>query len=136
MRRLDALVRNRNELKAARGLPKPGRRTFADLPREIQQQLALIGRMPLGGGPWGQMAGDNSNTQFAALALWVARRHGLPVDLALQRAEAHFRRSQQADGGWSYVNMLSTMPLPPRVSDLRQECNCRRRGRVWRPRRP
>ena len=58
-----------------------------DLPREIQRQLALIGRMPLGGGPWAQMAGDNSNTQFAALALWVARRHGLPVDLALQRAD-------------------------------------------------
>ncbi len=51
--------------------------------------------------------GDNSNTQFAALALWVARRHGVPTDKALARVEQRFRATQNADGGWSY------MPVAP-----------------------
>jgi hypothetical protein len=45
---------------------------------------------------------DNSNTQFAMLALWVARRHGLPVDDNLERVAAHFRNSQLKDGAWNY----------------------------------
>jgi hypothetical protein len=52
---------------------------------------------------------DNSNTQFAMLALWVARRHGMPVDLALVRTEARFRKFQQVSGGWGY---LCTNPNP------------------------
>jgi hypothetical protein len=77
------------------------KRTVRDLPLAIQQQLALINGMARGnlGG------GDNSNTQFATLALWVARRHGLPVDNALARVDARFRLSQNADGGWSYTAM-------------------------------
>lgn len=37
---------------------------------------------------------DNSNTHFAMLALWVTRRHGLPVEAALTRAARHFRETQ------------------------------------------
>ena len=45
---------------------------------------------------------DNSNTQFAVLGLWVGRRHGIPTDGALRRAEAYYRVTQ--DGGrWPYV---------------------------------
>jgi hypothetical protein len=117
VRRLGALLRQRNELKSGRTLPKPGRRTVRDLPREIQQQLALINRMAVGGGipvgPAAVMMQDNSNTQFANLALWVARRHGLPVDPALRRVEAHYRRSQNADGGWGYKFMPGFMRPPP-----------------------
>src|SRR5262249_26262118 len=49
--------------------------------------------------------GDDSNTQFATLALRVARRQrfSLPVDKALALVEARFRASQNADGGWSYT---------------------------------
>jgi hypothetical protein len=47
--------------------------------------------------------GDNSNTQFATLALWVARRHGIAADNALAVIEARFRQSQNADGGWCYL---------------------------------
>src|SRR5262249_31323302 len=43
---------------------------------------------------------DNSNTQFASLALWIARRHGLPVKNALARIDARFRSSQDVNGGW------------------------------------
>jgi hypothetical protein len=45
---------------------------------------------------------DNSNTQFAVLGLWAARRHGLGVDDALQECEKHFRQTQRDDGGWGY----------------------------------
>lgn len=46
---------------------------------------------------------DHSNTQFAALGLWIGRRHGFPVDEALKRVAKHFRRHQHRDGGWGYL---------------------------------
>ncbi len=59
---------------------------------------------------------DNSNTQFALLALWVARRHQVPVDKSLALAEKHFRatqlsgpqadpdgNNQDLDGSWYYA---------------------------------
>jgi hypothetical protein len=45
---------------------------------------------------------DNSNTQFATLALWAARRRGLPVDRALALVVQRFRTSQDRDGNWDY----------------------------------
>src|SRR5262249_6612395 len=48
---------------------------------------------------------------FAMMALWVARRHGVPVDEALTQVEARFRRVQVADGGWTYV--VSGFQLEP-----------------------
>jgi hypothetical protein len=48
---------------------------------------------------------DNSNTQFAVLALWIARKHGAPVDTFLTRCDAHFRLTQHPQsGGWTYTN--------------------------------
>jgi hypothetical protein len=46
--------------------------------------------------------GDNSNTQFAILALWVAQRHDLPLGYTLERIEQRFRASQRPNGGWLY----------------------------------
>lgn len=51
----------------------------------------------------GEGDGDHSNTQFAIVGLWCARRAGVPVDAALQRAESGFRHRQMPDGGWDYV---------------------------------
>jgi hypothetical protein len=62
-----------------------------------------------GGMPWGAGPGDNSNTQFAALGLWVAGRHGVPIEQAANRLADHFRSTQMEDGGWAYI----TMPRPP-----------------------
>lgn len=45
---------------------------------------------------------DNSATQFAILALWVARKYGVPVDRALALAEDRFRAAQNPDGSWGY----------------------------------
>jgi hypothetical protein len=105
-----------SELVARQQLPKKtsteASQKGPELPPIIREQLARIEnsgrRQPLGvihrrddppGGPFG----DNSNTQFACLALWVARRHHLPVDTALSRVEERFRKSQHADGGWGYT---------------------------------
>ncbi|MBI2807284.1 MAG: hypothetical protein HYX68_20060 [Planctomycetes bacterium] len=45
---------------------------------------------------------DNSNTQFALLALWAARRHGVPTDQVHLAGYHRFTTSQNADGGWNY----------------------------------
>lgn len=45
---------------------------------------------------------DNSNTQFAALALWAALRHGVPAERSLQAMAERFRKSQRLDGRWNY----------------------------------
>jgi hypothetical protein len=37
---------------------------------------------------------DNSNTQFAVLALWVARRHGVPIDRTMALVGTRFRNAQ------------------------------------------
>ncbi len=106
--RLQNSVKNRAELKGGRELPKPGKRTVKDLPPQIQGQLQSLQRM---GGPGQGMPGgfrimaDNSNTQFATLALWIARRHGLPVENAIARVDSRFRRSQSRDGSWGYMWM-------------------------------
>jgi hypothetical protein len=44
---------------------------------------------------------DNSNTQFAILALWTARKHELPLEYTLARIEQRFRSGQRSDG-WDY----------------------------------
>jgi hypothetical protein len=96
-------------LVARRGLPRPTDAT-ADRDRQLSPEIAgqlralsLPGRGRQGASGLKPAArDDNSNTQFACLALWIARRHGLPVGAALARAEERFRKTQRGDGGWSY----------------------------------
>lgn len=45
---------------------------------------------------------DNSNTQFALLALWVAQRHEVPARRSMAWIVRRFESSQNADGSWSY----------------------------------
>jgi hypothetical protein len=102
-RRLQATVDQRKELVGRRELPKPGtKRTVKDLPEEIRQQIADAERAVVANPQYAWGASDNSNTQFAALALWVGRRQGLPVERALDRLGRRFRVSQNEDGGWPY----------------------------------
>ena len=50
---------------------------------------------------------DNSITQFALLALWVARKHGVPVEDALERIEKRFLFTQNPqNGGWPYSGQI------------------------------
>src|SRR5439155_11286294 len=62
------------------------------------------------GGPF--RGGDNSNTQFATLALWAARRQNLPVERALDLIVTRFRNSQNPDGSWSYSGLTTQNRLP------------------------
>jgi hypothetical protein len=45
---------------------------------------------------------DNSNTQFAILAVWVAQRHGVPMERTLALLVKRFRTSQDQEGVWGY----------------------------------
>jgi hypothetical protein len=116
-RRLTSLLKQRNELTTR---PKPNEATRPTeksgeaqrianqrkLTDEIRQQLEVINRAaPRKDG----RPDDNSNTQFATLALWVARRHSLPTDGAVKMIDARFRHSQNGDGGWGYSH---TIPSP------------------------
>jgi hypothetical protein len=67
----------------------------------------------LKGQPFNPTASDNSNTQFAVLALWVASRHAVPVGRTLAAAGKRFRTSQvggvgpagenvSLEGSWYY----------------------------------
>jgi hypothetical protein len=49
-------------------------------------------------------SGDNSNTQFALLALWASRRHDIPCEQAIMAAYQRFVSTQNVDGGWGYSN--------------------------------
>jgi hypothetical protein len=53
--------------------------------------------------------GDNSNTQFALMGLWAARRHDVPTEYALELAMKRFVDSQDKnDGGWGYLMIHPT----------------------------
>jgi hypothetical protein len=45
---------------------------------------------------------DNSNTQFAILALWAAQRYGVPMERTLKLVVRRFVTSQNEDGSWYY----------------------------------
>ncbi len=94
-------------------LPEKGKRGKADLPAAIRDQLEQINRGAVAAAAAAAGAdgftgtGDNSNTQFATLALWVGRRYGIPTQDGLLRVAERFRRTQNVDGGWSYIPSLS-----------------------------
>ncbi|MCA9223077.1 MAG: hypothetical protein KDA71_22315 [Planctomycetales bacterium] len=55
--------------------------------------------------------GDNSNTQFAALGSWVARRHEVNMDATLRQVDQYFRGSIDANqGGWGYHRSGGSTP--------------------------
>jgi len=120
MRRIGEVVKKKEdkplprkgELSRGEDDDKPARdknkRDPSMLPKEIKGQIEVInhGLAQQQAGFAGMGGGDNSNTQFAILALWVSRRHGLPADKALLRVYERFHASQNADGGWSYTSAM------------------------------
>jgi hypothetical protein len=110
-RRLTNLLKQRNELSTRpkpgdppRTTPKPDDPQHAaskrKLTEEIRQQIEVINRAA--GKKADDRDDDNSNTQFAVMALWVARRHALPTDGALALVSVRYHNSQNGDGGWDY----------------------------------
>ncbi len=47
-------------------------------------------------------ATDNSNTHFAMVGLWTARKYEIPVDRTFTLVNRRFRTSQGAGGTWAY----------------------------------
>ncbi len=104
-RRLTSLLKERAELSATTVSPtavdsstrlERQRKLTSEIQEQVERINRTLDRRPERGND------DNSNTQFAVLALWVARRHGLPTDSALMLVNARFRASQNGDGGWDY----------------------------------
>jgi hypothetical protein len=95
---------------------KPNARSPKELPKGLPEQIARLTASPAPALDGLADIGDNSNTQFATLALWVCRRHGLPVDPALARVGERFHKTQNPDGGWSYMpspdGVITTLSPP------------------------
>jgi hypothetical protein len=54
---------------------------------------------------------DNSVTQYGVLGMWAAARAGIdPGGEFWRRMSAHFRRVQNADGGWGYTEGAGSTP--------------------------
>jgi hypothetical protein len=53
---------------------------------------------------------DNSNTQFAILAVWVAGRHNVPLERTVALIVKRFRTSQHKDGTWGYHSSPNPQP--------------------------
>ncbi len=78
---------------------------------EIQKLLRSLEVRQKEGGGWGYppehprygRTGDTSMTQYAVLALWTARRHGMTVpDDVIVKACNWLLRTQDPSGAWSY----------------------------------
>jgi hypothetical protein len=84
----------------------------ASLPPELrnlpvlQDELELRPDSPRG-------PSDNSNSQFAILALLAARRHGVPVERTLALVVKRYQASQNPEGGWGYHTVGSHFPAGP-----------------------
>jgi hypothetical protein len=103
--RLRTSLQQRTELKTAPDKTKPD--SPPPLDPDLADRLQRLERRAHGRAGPGEsfysttLGIDNSNTQFAVLGLWVSRRHGLPVDDALRRAERYFRATH-INGAWPY----------------------------------
>ena len=73
----------------------------------VQNQGRGKGNHQLRFGPGG--GGDNSNTQFALLALWAARRHAIPSDSAILSRLSAFRGVPKA---WTSAGVTTPWAFP------------------------
>jgi hypothetical protein len=104
--------RLRANLKETRLVAGPG---GAKGPPKLHEEVEKYGQALLDAKrrPGGVASGttDNSNTQFAVLAVWMARKHGAPVEDALDLIEKRFLTGQNArTGGWSYMGAPANAP--------------------------
>lgn len=83
-------------LRAVKADQPPGQ-LHPDIERYGRAVFAARAATPVGGGD------DNSNTQFAVIAVWLARKHGVPVEDALNLIGRRYLASQNPrTGGWGY----------------------------------
>jgi hypothetical protein len=72
----------------------------------IQRMLAELLKRQMPGGGWtydGSPVGDTSQTQYGALAMWIADRHGFDVPVAnIANTMNWLIRTQDPSGAWGY----------------------------------
>ena len=86
--------------------PKPGEKPEEPNTTRMHPEVLRYYTAVKGGqvGGRGQGEGDNSNTQFGLIGLWVSARHGVPADDAFALIEARFLTTQnRTDAGWGYT---------------------------------
>jgi len=99
--RLAKLIQDTEKLRSQGKVIKIKPRGKEEINRDVARQLkALNTSLLLAAGS------DNSNTQFAMMAIWVARRHGLPVQKSLSLVGKRFQSSQSKTGEWSYQMLM------------------------------
>jgi hypothetical protein len=106
-------------------------------PKEVPRLLTLLRDPKLSLADWHKAASkggafpaggwDNSNTQFAVLALWVGQRHQVAIDKPIELAVKHFRTTQlhgpkgaaipdpnnvNLDGSWHYNATINSSRWP------------------------
>jgi hypothetical protein len=107
--------------------PPLDRKATADMLRRLRYggtSLDQWRQAALKGGTFDPGRSDNSNSQFALLALWVARRHQVAIGGSIARAEKRFRSTQlpsgpdptghnlNLDGAWPYTPQDGTGSNP------------------------
>jgi hypothetical protein len=82
------------------------------LPKGLSQLPVLQDPPEIDADVYRQGIDDNSNTQFAVLALWAMRRHHVPLERALALIDRRFRATQDENGSWWYKPQGNVSPLP------------------------
>jgi hypothetical protein len=89
--------------------------------REIEWYLNRLKARQKDHGGWGYHdypTGDTSQTQYAALAIWEAHRHGFNVeDSSVDQLADWLMRTQGPDGCWGYQGNVSTSSQPVAQTD-------------------
>jgi hypothetical protein len=70
--------------------------------RQLHPEVARHAQVLAASRDVNNLAQDNSNTQFGLLALWIARKHGVPAEEALALIEQRFMNTQLSNGYWGY----------------------------------
>lgn len=81
----------------------------AKLHAEVQKYAAKLASEQ-GNFRGGRGDGDNSNTQFGIMGTWIAKRHGVNADTAIERIEQRFLKTQTDSGGWPYAGRSEGSP--------------------------
>jgi hypothetical protein len=102
--RLARLILATEEARQKGFVIKAKKRTNQEIAEDFARQLRAIDLAAM------DSPGDNSNTQFAMIALWVARRHGVPVTQSMEMIERRFQLSQVPTGAWGYTFPTTSPP--------------------------
>ncbi|HEY2911411.1 MAG TPA: hypothetical protein VGI99_14265 [Gemmataceae bacterium] len=88
----------------AKGHNEPAGKLLPDIEHHRRTLVAAMG---------GKFArDDNSNTQFALLAVWISRKHGVSIERSMQAVEKRFLNTQMPSGGWPYSDRLDIEGSP------------------------